>query len=126
MKNLFSFTLVLCFASAAVAQASYDHISHKKIRMDVSTAPVPGSRLSSSNREQDKALDRAERDTIRAVTTTPKQAPLKYGLEKEQHPGGNGTSASMIPVSAPLKLKSGLGNSRAHGHKSGWVNGNGR
>lgn len=121
--------LILSIAPALMGQRVRDsNLSHKRLRMDVSTAPAPDSLPSNStNRSQTLALEKAERATVRAAAPSGRKPLAEMsGNEKARSPRARDAADLIQPVSSPVKLTKGAGNYRAQSRRKGWVIPNGR
>lgn len=129
MNHLSYLALILSLTTSMMGQGARDrNLSHKRLRMDVTTASVPENTPSSSDyRTQNLALEKAEHETLRATALSAhKSSPANHPAQKVVPAREAETSGQILQASSSLKLKSGASNSRSHGRRKGWVNGNGR
>lgn len=121
--------LILSIAPALMGQGVRDrNLPHKRLRMDVSTAPAPESLPSNStDRSQTLALEKAERAVVRAPGLSARKPPLEKGVMEKARPArARDAEDQFKPASPPVKLSKGAVNSQAHGRHKGWVIANGR
>jgi hypothetical protein len=129
MKYLICISLTLLLAPTVVAQGARDrNLTHKRLRMDVTTTTAPDPLHSGADyRSQNLALEKSEREMARAAAPRNKQlAAEKYGTEKERPARDAAASEQMPARPSSLKLRSGVSNYQSRGRHKGWVNGNGR
>ena len=76
MNNLLCLMLIVCATTSTMGQGASDrNLSHKRLRMDVTTASTPDMLVSPSEyRLQNLALQKAERATARAATPNVRRA----------------------------------------------------
>jgi hypothetical protein len=129
MNNLLCLMLIVCATTSTMGQGAGDrNLSHKRLRMDVTTASTPDTLVSPSEyRLQNLALQKAEHATARSAAPIVRGAATeRYTPEKDRPARNVETSGQILRASSTLKLTKGASNNHARGRHSGWVTGNGR
>ncbi len=129
MSFLFQLALILSFTTSMMGQGARDrNLSHKRLRMDVTTASVPESVPSSSDyRTQNLALEKAERATLRSQELGSRKSSVANHPTEKVVPARDLETLGQIPrASSSLKLRGSATNARSRGRRKGWVNGSGR
>jgi hypothetical protein len=124
MNNLLCLMLLVCATTSMVGQGASDrNLSHKRLRMDVTTAPTPARLLFPSEyRLQNLALQKAEQATARAAAPNVRGAATeKYPLGKVRPTRNVETSGQMLVASSTLKLSKGAGKNHVPGRHKGWL-----